>query len=190
MTVFYLTAKLLTFPGVFLKAFWEHCTLRLLRIPVEDTSFLQANELFGHIEHDLITGLRKNALFCFLPGLINAALSAPLLFTSSVNLFYFGTGARDAATGLTSIMFFVYIIMFWVGVSLLCNTFPLFEDALQLKDKLFSEKTGTAAKVFLSVPSAIVLVGSFLERYGINVLLAGAFTAALISYSVFTAAII
>mgnify|MGYP000880987645 CR=1 FL=1 len=180
MTAVYLAAKLLTFPGAFLKAFWEHCILKLLRVPVEDASFLHLNELFGHIEHSLIEGKAKNMLFCMLPGLINGLLSVPLLFTSSVNLFYLGVGMKDAVTGLTNIMFFVYVIMFWVGMSLWCSKYPLYEDALQLKEKLHSEDAGRAKKALSAAPVAVITAGSLLERYGINVLLFAGATAALV----------
>ena len=180
MTVVYLIGKILTFPGAFLKALWEHCVLRLLRVPVEDESFLHMNELFGHVEHSLITEKKKNIAFCLLPGIMNGILSIPLLFTSVLNLFYLGVGRHDAVSGLTNMMFFVYIVMFWVGLSLWCSKYPLFEDVVQMREQVYGEKNGKAAKILLFIPTVIVYVGSFLERYGINVLLAAGGTAALI----------
>lgn len=180
MTAVYLAAKLLTFPGAFLKAFWEHCTLKLLRVPVEDASFLHLNELFGHIEHRLIEGKAKNMVFCILPGLLNGLLSVPLLFTSSVNLFYLGVGMRDAATGLINIMFFVYVAMFWVGISLWCNKCPLYEDVLQLKEKLYAGDVGKVKKALTVIPVSVISAGSLLERYGLNVLTFAGVTAVLV----------
>ncbi len=180
MTTVYLIAKIITFPGAFLKAFWEHCMLRLLRVPVEDTSFLRLNELFGHIEHRLIKSRGKNAVFCLVPGLLNGLLALPLLLTGALNLFYLGIGWRDAVTGLTNIMFFVYIIMLWVGLSLWCSKYPLFEDVVQLREQIYGENAGAAAKVLLFVPTVIVYIGAFLERYGINVLIAAGCVAALV----------
>jgi len=180
LTAVYLIAKILTLPGAFLKAFWEHLTLKLLRVPVEDASFLHRNELFGHIEHRLITSKAKNVVFCLLPGLLNGIIAVGLLLTSTINLFYFGVGLRDAASGLINILFFVYILMFWVGLSLWCSKYPLYEDIVQMKEIVYDEKTDIVTKVLLFIPTVVVYAGSFLERYGINVLLAAGVTAALV----------
>lgn len=149
-------------------------------MPVEDASFLHKNELFGHIEHSLIESKAQNVVFCLLPGFINGLISVPLLLTSSINLFYFGVGMRDAATGLTNPMFFIYVVMFWVGISLWCSKYPMYEDVLQMKEKIYTKKTNKFTKVILFVPTAIVYAGSFLEKYGINVFFACGATATLV----------
>ena len=40
-TVIYLIGKVLTFPGAYIKAFFEHLIARAFSIPVEDTKYLR-----------------------------------------------------------------------------------------------------------------------------------------------------
>ena len=53
MRIVYIIGKYLTLPGAFLRAFWEQLTCLLLGIPVENTGYLRADEMCGHIEHIL-----------------------------------------------------------------------------------------------------------------------------------------
>lgn len=180
MTVIYLTVKLLTFPGTFLKAFWEHCILRIMRIHVEDRKYMSMNEMCGHIEHRLIKSKAKSFLFCLLPGVINGILALPMLFAGAVNLFYLGAGMRDITTALLSPLFFVYIVIYYLGAALWCNKYPLFEDVLHLWDEIFRRDTPVIAKILLFIPTSVMYAGAFLERYGLNFLLLAAATALII----------
>ena len=53
-TVIYFIGKVLTFPGAYIKAFFEHLIARAFSIPVEDTKYLRFTDGCGHVEHDAI----------------------------------------------------------------------------------------------------------------------------------------
>jgi len=179
LTAVYVISKLLTAPAALLKAFWEHCLLKLMKEPVEGTAYLRRNELCGHTEHRLLSGVGRNALFCLIPGLLNFIFALPLLAVSAVNLFWLGIGVRDIQTGLVTPLFFMYVLFFYIGVSLWCNLFPLYEDAVN-----FSHEAANAAglKKALLPLAASIRAGAFLERYGLNLLIAAAAILVLLHY--------
>lgn len=169
MTMFYVISKYITFPGAAIKVLWEHLAARIAGILIEDPKCFQKNELCGHLEHRLAGKTSSGFLFCFIPGVLNFLISLPLLFAGAVNLFYLGAGYRDIESGMVSISFFAFVLMFYFGVSLLCNLFPLYEDALNLWDKLYVEKeAGSAARILLFIPTCIIMAGAFIEKYAIS----------------------
>jgi len=165
---------MITFPAAALRAFWEHCLLKIMKEPVEGTAYLSLNELCGHVEHRLLAGAGRNLLFCALPGLLNLILAVPLVMADAGNLFILGAGMRNLQTGLISPLFFVYILFYWLGASLLCNLFPLYEDAMHLLD--VSSNAKGIKKVPLWALARVIYAGAFLERHGINVLIAAMVT--------------
>ncbi|MBQ3151250.1 MAG: hypothetical protein IJB86_08415 [Clostridia bacterium] len=169
MTVLYLISKLVTFPAVMVRAFYEHILLKLLRIPVEKASYLQFNEMFGHTEHDLTKTLSASVWFCCIPGLLQVLLAVPMMAASFLQLYVLSVTPTDPQTGSVSIMFAVCIILRVFGIWLLCNVFPLYEDALNLWEKA-TQANGFAKVVALPI-AAIVRAGAFLERFGITLLL-------------------
>ena len=87
-TVIYLIGKVLTFPGAYIKAFFEHLIARAFSIPVEDTKYLRNTDGCGHVEHDAIDSKAKAFFYCLLPGLFNAIIGAPMLYMGFAGLFF------------------------------------------------------------------------------------------------------
>ena len=123
MKTIYLISKYITILGTVTKGLWEHITCGLLKILVEDGRYLQANELCGHIEHELTTSKAKTFLFNLIPGLVNALLA---LFLGGAG--FMGLFMLDIQP--STISFWIYLILFYLGVSFFCNIFPLFEDSV------------------------------------------------------------
>lgn len=69
-TVIYFIGKVLTFPGAYIKAFFEHLIARAFSIPVEDTKYLRFTDGCGHVEHDAIDRVRKGNVRYLLAGLV------------------------------------------------------------------------------------------------------------------------
>jgi hypothetical protein len=90
---------------------------------------------------------------------MNFLIGCCLLLTGSFRVFYIGD------ISLVSLLFL------WVGVSLLSNCSPSFEDALSLKDCLYRKETNIALKIILSPFFAVAYVSAYLERYCITFLL-------------------
>ncbi len=216
MKILYLISKYITLPATVIKGLWEHITCGTLKVLVEDGRYLQSNELCGHVEHELTGSRAKAFLVGFIPSIVNGLLAFFLGGAGFMGLFMLKVTPPEAPTGseAQSIAFWIYIVLFYLGVSFFCNMFPLFEDALnnwallyqtkltdeqkQINEKIKADnayqkeaaklakangqksdkkkgeekklikETSIVAKILLFIPSALMLAGSFLEKYGLT----------------------
>ena len=153
-TVIYFIGKVLTFPGAYIKAFFEHLIARAFSIPVEDTKYLRFTDGCGHVEHDAIGSKAKIFFYCLLPGLFTAIIGTPMLYMG------------------TTLMFIVYCILFYLGFSLCANQYPLMEDAIGLWHALYGKDGANLfVKIVLFIPTVLIIAGAFLERYALNILI-------------------
>lgn len=166
MTVIYVISKYITFIGAVLKGFWEHLFCRILGVPVSDARYLQATELCGHVEHDFTKTKALTFFINYLPGMMNRLFGYGLAIGGFLGLFYL-----KAATG--TLAFWIYVVLYYLGVSLLSNNAPLYEDALNNWDLLYGNgvKTNIFAKIFGFIPSVYFLVSAWLEKYGLGLLI-------------------
>lgn len=167
MTALYIASKILTFPGAYLRGFWEQLTCKILGLPVETPGYLRIDEACGHVEH----GLAQKGFAAYLmatgPGFMNLMTGFPIFLAGFVNLIYMGIRFSDSPA-----LFITYIIMTYVGVSLMCNVFPLVEDAMNLYDIAFSQKKmNFVGRFFAFIPSMITYAGAYLEKYAVTVIL-------------------
>ena len=167
-TVIYFLGKVLTFPGAYIKAFFEHLIARAFSIPVEDTKYLRFTDGCGHVEHDAIGSKAKIFFYCLLPGLFTAIIGTPMLYMGFAGLFFF----KIPADSSTMLMFIVYCILFYLGFSLCANQYPLMEDAIGLWHALYGKDGANLfVKIVLFIPTVLIIAGAFLERYALNILL-------------------
>lgn len=167
MTALYIASKILTFPGAYLRGFWEQLTCKILGLPVETPGYLRIDEACGHVEH----GLAQKGFAAYLmatgPGFMNLMTGFPIFLAGFVNLIYMGIRFSDSPA-----LFITYIIMTYVGVSLMCNVFPLVEDAMNLYDVAFSQKKmNIIGRFFAFIPAMITYAGAYLEKYAVTVIL-------------------
>ncbi len=165
MTAIYCITRYFTFFGTELRTFFEHIMCRVFRIPVEDSRAFKNSELCGHIEHELTENTKQSFFLCFVPFALNFVLGNLNLLAGSYFLFYSGSFSLEA------------VITFWLGLSLVSNCAPSFEDALSLKDHIYGGK-GKFKKIVLAPFFGIMYAFSFLERYSVTFILA-------VVYSVF-----
>lgn len=175
MRIIYVIGKYITFPGAFLRAFWEHLTCLLLGIPVENTGYLRADEMCGHIEHFLPKKASATYILATAPGVMGLLTGLPMLLLGFVNLRFMGFVFADSA-----ILFILYIAMIYVGASIMCCLHPHYEVALNLWDITLSKLRSGKAKsvvggVFMLLPSLFVYVGAVLERFSVPVVIWAAF---------------
>ena len=116
-------------------------------------------------------------------GLLSIAVIVALTFDLSINVSFNPTRSlvadctphKDRSKGYTwmqTVSGTFGVLAYFIGGAFLCNIFPLLEDSHLLWEKLYSSKSnaGLIAKVLLFVPSALMLVGSYLEQYALHVL--------------------
>lgn len=167
-TVIYFIGKVLTFPGAYIKAFFEHLIARAFSIPVEDTKYLRFTDGCGHVEHDAIGSKAKIFFYCLLPGLFTAIIGTPMLYMGFAGLFFLKVPADSS----TMLMFIVYCILFYLGFSLCANQYPLMEDAIGLWHVLYgNDGANLFVKIVLFIPTVLIIAGAFLERYALNILI-------------------
>lgn len=166
MDKLYIVSKYITCVGAILKGFWEHLFCRILGIPVQDARYLQANELCGHVDHDFTRERTKTFLLCWLPGLMNRIFGYGMFVGGFLGLFHVEAAADKP-------IFWIYIILFYLGASLLCNNAPLYEDALNNWDLVYGKERNTniVIKALAFIPSVYFIVCAWVEKNAINLLI-------------------
>lgn len=171
MTAFYIATKILTFPGAYLKGFWEHLTCKILGLAVEVPGWLRIDEACGHADHQLAKGGFSSYLMATGPSFMNFNIGIWIFLAGFFNLKYMGITPYDSAENAVG-LFVIYVLMTYVGVSMLCNIFPLVEDAMNLNDLLYSQKKGNiVGRILAFIPAKISYLGAYLEKYGITVII-------------------
>lgn len=160
----------LTIFGAVTRGYFEHLTLKLCRVPVEDSAYLQRNEMFGHVEHKPARTFAKSFCVCFLPGFLVCLVGAVIALPAVLQLFYMGVMPRYIVNGTVSVMFILCVVLLYFGVSLFCHAFPTYEDALYLWES--RKQTNAAVRILLFVPMVCIRAGAFLARFGVWQLLA------------------
>lgn len=166
MNLIYVISKYITIIGAVLKGFWEHLFCRMMAVPVQDARYLQANELCGHVEHDFTKKKSVSFFLCYLPGLMNRFFGYGMFIGSFIGLF-----VLEVPTSAPS--FWIYLVLLYLGVSLLSNNAPLYEDALNNWELIYGKESDTniAAKIFAFIPSVYMLVSAWLEKNALGLLL-------------------
>lgn len=167
MTALYIASKILTFPGAYIKGFWEQLTCKILGLPVEVPGYLRLDEACGHVEHSLATKGGAAYLMATGPAFMNFSAGLWIFLAGFVNLRYMGITHYDSIE-----LFAAYVLMTYVGVSMLCNVFPLVEDAMNLHDLLYRQKKGNfLGRILAYIPTMIAYAGAYAEKYCITTLL-------------------
>lgn len=163
MTAIYIIIKYLTFPGAMVRGFWEHLVCKICGVPVEDNRLLRNDEVSSHVEHELAPTSRKAFALCFVPAFMNGFLALLLMIPSVCGLFYF------EMSGVINII--VNIIAYWFAFSLYVNSYPLVEDALNMKYQVYKKGT-IIQKIFYSPGFLFTYAGAYAEKYFVTFLLA------------------
>lgn len=165
MRIVYIIVKFLTLPGAMLHAFFEHMSCRASKIIVDDARVVQANEMLGHIDHDLIKRKGPSFDICFIPFFLNLMLGLLTLSYGATSIYYFGRFSDVFAW-----------ICLYLGISLLTNLFPQIEDVMMLKENFFVNNNKKISKILVAPLYAIFFVGSRIEKWGLTLITSVAFS--------------
>lgn len=133
MTIFYIITKYITVFGTLIKGLWEHITCGILKLFVEDARYLEPTEICGHVEHELSQNKIKAFTMCALPTVINALLAVFLGGAGFMGLFVLGVQKN-------TVVFWIYLVLYYLGISFFCNMFPLVEDAMNNWSRIYNSK--------------------------------------------------
>ncbi len=166
MTILYIISKIITFPGAYLRAFWENVTCKILNLPIEIPGYLRLDENCGHVEHALAGKGFAAYLIATGPAFMNFNTGLWIFLGGFIQLNYMGITPYDSVP-----LFILYVLMTYIGVSLLCNVFSSVEDAMNLHDLLYSQKKGNVVgRIFAYIPTMINYAGAYAEKFGITVI--------------------
>lgn len=160
MRTLYIITRILTFPGAYLRGFWEQLTCKILGLPVEIPGYLRIDEACSHVEH----GLAKKGFASYLmatgAGFMNFMTGLPIFLAGFMNLRYMGITPHDNLG-----YFIFYVAITYIGFSMLCNIFPLVEDAMNLFDIAYKQKKmNIIGRIIFFIPSALSYAGAYLEK--------------------------
>ncbi len=177
MRIIYVIGKYITFPGAFLRAFWEHLTCLLLGSPVENTGYLRADEMCGHIEHYLPQKTAAAFVQAIAPGIMGMLTGFPIFAFGFANLRFMGCTFNDSA-----VLFILCIAAIYVGISIMCSLHPSYEVALNLWEIVVEKIKSKSAKskiigVLLLFPSRWAYLGAILEKFSVPVVVWAVFLA-------------
>lgn len=159
MTLIYELTRLLTFPGAFVRCFWEQIVCRICGVPVEDNRYLRADELCSHVDHELMPTASSAFAICFVPAFFNAIGAFILAMIPFAYLFIYET--------TDFVLTVVCAVSYWMACSLYINSYSLIEDAKNMIGKVYG--SGNIFQKVLYAPAAAILyVGSYLEAYGVT----------------------
>lgn len=158
MTALYVITKYLTFPGAFLRCFWEQFMCKLNKLPIENRKCLQTNEMCGHIEHEIVNGKVKSFFFAFVPGFMTFIMGIVCIIPPLFNLL-----VLDVSSVGTKIV--CYVLLYF-AVSMFTNIFPSIEDALVMWENY--TQLGIGLKILFFLGAVIMKVGAFCEKYTVT----------------------
>ena len=163
MTAFYYITKYLTFPGVYVRCFWEQIVCRICKVPVEDNRYLRKDEMCSHIDHELMPTASSAFAICFVPAFFNAIGAFFLAILPIVFLFVYRT--------TNPLLLAATAVSYWFAFSLYVNSYSLIEDAINMLEKIY--KQGNMFQKIIYAPGAALLyVGAYMERYGVTFIIA------------------
>jgi len=140
MRVFYMITKIITYPGAFLKGFWEHIACRILKIEVTDRNYLAPDWHCGHVKHEPAMTPAKAFLLTLLPYMAQRMLGWIFIGASFAPILIFGVRSTQ-----DTYFFWLYVVALFFGLSLLCNSFPQWEDAKRQWNLFFGRPTAQEA---------------------------------------------
>lgn len=163
------TIKILTFPGGFLRGFWEQLLCKIFGIPVENKKYFQFNEMAGHVEHEPVKGA-KSFWLCFIPGLMMFITGMIFALPAILNIWYLDVSG--------AVLRIVSLICLYFAFSMFTNLFPSIEDALMMWEEY--EDLKKAERIVFAPGAAIMRVGAYAENMGVTFLTNALLTAAML----------
>jgi len=124
MKTLYLITRILTFPGAFMKGFWEHVTCRILKLKATDRRYLRLDDSCGHAAHAPAMTPAKAFLLSWLPYIPQRILGWIFVGASAAPLLIFNMRFPGENP-----LFILEAVALFLGLGLLCNSFPRWEDA-------------------------------------------------------------
>lgn len=141
--------SLVTFPGVIIHELAHQIFCMLMKVPVYDVKYFQLKNPAGYVLHERCERPGANILICIGPFIVNTLLGAIIMLPVSIRLVQLNY--RDPLS----------IILAWIGISILVNSFPSVGDAKGLiQDVLKNEDVSILFKIIAAPIILLIYIGA------------------------------
>lgn len=115
---------LITFPGVIVHELGHLIFCKLMKVPIYDVKYFQMKNPCGYVVHEPTENPWKTFIISIGPFIVNTAIGIIIMLPISLELFIFKNYNP------------IYIILGWLGISVLMHAFPSRGDASVLYDNV------------------------------------------------------
>lgn len=140
--------SLLTFPGVAVHELAHQICCHICRIPVYEVKYFRLKNPCGYVIHEATDNPWKNLLMGMGPFFVNTILG--MIITCPGYFYLWGAGEylHDTNTGLR----LIYLVLYWLGLSILMHAFPSTGDAKSMMESILKNKEVNIFAKIITVP--------------------------------------
>lgn len=152
--------SIVTFPGVAVHELAHQLCCRACRIPVYEVKYFRFQNPCGYVVHEPTSNPWKNLLTGMGPFLINTILGMIITFPAYFCL-WGGGKYLYGRSGSHGVMTYVYLVIYWLGLSILMHAFPSTGDAKSLVQSVMKNKeVSIAAKIVTAPFIGLIYIGA------------------------------
>lgn len=142
--------SLVTFPGVIVHELAHQLFCRILRVPVYDVKYFQLKNPSGYVVHEPSEQPGKTFLISVGPFIINTIIGIIIMLPVAMELF------------LLENHNIYYLILGWLGLSILMHSFPSTGDAKVLsKNVLKNKEVPLIIRILVAPVIGLIYIGAY-----------------------------
>lgn len=162
--------SIVTFPGVAVHELAHQICCRICKIPVYDVKYFRIGNPCGYVVHEPTDNPWKNLLTGVGPFLFNTIIGMLVTLPAYVRVL----GLSSETTN------FFYLILYWLGISILMHSFPSTGDAKSLiTSVLKNENVNILAKIVTAPVIGLIYLGAIGSVFWLDLIYAVAMSAVL-----------
>ncbi|MHB1452775.1 MAG: DUF3267 domain-containing protein [Saccharofermentanales bacterium] len=143
--------SIITFPGVIVHELAHQLFCRIFRVPVYEVCYFRFQNPCGYVVHEAISDPFKNLMISVGPFIFNSLLGILIVFPAAIEVLEFGNYGNP-----------LYLLLAWLGVSILMHSFPSTGDAESLYKTVIKNKSVRLwAKIPVLPVVGLIYVGAF-----------------------------
>lgn len=147
----------ITFPGVVVHELAHQICCRICRVPVYEVKYFRFQSPCGYVIHEPISNPWKNLFTGLGPFFINTIIGMYITFPAYFCLW----GGGKYRYGHNPAISFIFLLLYWLGLSILMHAFPSTEDAKALIQSVLKNKeVGLFAKMVTAPFIGLIYLGA------------------------------
>ncbi|MHB8964238.1 MAG: DUF3267 domain-containing protein [Saccharofermentanales bacterium] len=140
-----------TFPGVIVHELAHQLFCRLFRVPVYEVCYFRFQNPCGYVMHEPVKDPFKNLMISVGPFILNSLLGILIVFPAAIEVLEFGNYGNP-----------LYLLLAWLGISILMHSFPSTGDAENLYQSVIKNKSVRIWTKILVLPVVgVIYAGAF-----------------------------